>query len=54
MSLIYSLDGLYVARYEKDKSENIVKDEEKIEKASQVAKDLNEAEPQETTWSIDQ
>jgi len=47
-------DGLYVARYEKDKSENVVKDEEKIEKASQMAKDLNEAEPQETTWSIDQ
>ena len=43
-----------MARYVKDKSENIIKDEEKIEKASQVAKDLNEAEPQETIWSIDQ
>ena len=52
--LLISLDGFYVARYAKDNSQMIAKDEEAVEKMSKVEKDFNDAKSEETTWSIDQ
>ena len=43
-----------MARYAKDDSQKIAKDEEAADKMSKLEKDLNDAKSEETTWSIDQ